>query len=71
MSGPGLPTPQDIARAKGYIAFKTGRPCPYDHVTQAPLVDAFYVGMARAELDHAEWERTPAPVIGHTCGCCE
>lgn len=52
-----FPSDQQVATAKGYLAFKTGRDCPYDHFTQRELVDAFYQGMARAELDHAAAER--------------
>lgn len=52
-----MPTPIDVARSKGYIAFKTGRACPYDHFTARELVEAFYFGMARAELHHAAAEK--------------
>lgn len=53
-----IPSAEQIAAAKGYIAFSTGSNCPYDHFTQSALVDAYYQGMARAELDHAVAERT-------------
>lgn len=55
----GMPSPASIAAAKGYIAFRSGRRCPYDHFTQPELVDAFYIGMAKAELAHAAAEREP------------
>jgi hypothetical protein len=53
----GMPTPVDVARSQGYIAFRTGRNCPYNHFTDRELVEAFYFGMARAEIDHAAQER--------------
>ena len=52
----GMPSPVDVARSQGYCAFRTDRACPYDHFHQRELVEAFYFGMAQAEVDLAASE---------------
>jgi hypothetical protein len=48
--------PTDVAALRGFMAFASGLPCPFDYFTQRELVDAFYAGMARAERRHADSE---------------
>lgn len=51
-----MPSPIDVARSQGYVAFRTERACPYDHFAERELVEAFYFGMAQAERELAASE---------------